>query len=184
MVIREPRRFRYGNVWRRLVPLTAIAGITVAGIAYAPYGYAAVSRPICQGVTDEGCQLRWQEVPTDDGGQVTQCVQFCAQGGPRPRRVAAVAAPLPPQGACQLAVFAGPNFAGPTEQAEADFPELGEEWGQKIASVRVLRGSWDFFTDENYEGEGMRLTPGDYPDLGPDWTAKINSFMCSEPDGQ
>ena len=42
-------------------------------------------------------------------------------------------------------------------------------------------GTWDFFTDEDFGGETVRMGPGPYPDLGPDWTKKIGSFMCVQP---
>jgi Beta/Gamma crystallin len=53
--------------------------------------------------------------------------------------------------------------------------------GNEIASIVVAAGTWDFFADENFGGESLRLTPGTYPRLAPEWTRHIGSFMCVEP---
>ncbi len=42
-------------------------------------------------------------------------------------------------------------------------------------------GTWDFFSDDDFGGNTMRLTAGTYPTLTPDWGKKINSFTCVEP---
>jgi len=57
----------------------ALAAIVVGGYYYQPYGLVEVEPPACTGVTDEGCELRMTEVPTEDGEVVPQCVQFCPQ---------------------------------------------------------------------------------------------------------
>jgi hypothetical protein len=46
--------------------------------------------------------------------------------------------------------------------------------GQSVSSVQVK----DFFGDDRFQGENMRLLPGQYPQLGPDFTKRIGSFMC------
>ena len=33
--------------------------------------------------------------------------------------------------------------------------------------MRVASGTWDFFSDQEFTGETMRLAPGEYADLGP-----------------
>lgn len=50
-----------------------------------------------------------------------------------------------------------------------------------MASIQAIAGTWDFFTDDNYGGETIRLTPGEYRTLGENWTHQISSFMCVEP---
>jgi hypothetical protein len=47
--------------------------------------------------------------------------------------------------------------------------------------VQVRSGTWDFFSDQQFTGETMRLAPGSYADLGPQWTKRAGSFMCVQP---
>ena len=63
---------RYG-----FIPLAAITAILVGGIAYSAYAYVPVEQPLCLGYTDDGCELRWQEVMTVEGDAIPQCVTFC-----------------------------------------------------------------------------------------------------------
>jgi hypothetical protein len=66
-------RGRYWNV----VPIVALGAFTVGAIAYAPYAYLPVAEPVCSGYTEDGCVLRWTEVPTEQGDLVPQCVTYC-----------------------------------------------------------------------------------------------------------
>jgi hypothetical protein len=66
-------RGRYWNV----VPIVALGAFTVGAIAYAPYAYLPVAEPVCTGYTEDGCVLRWTEVPTEQGDLVPQCVTYC-----------------------------------------------------------------------------------------------------------
>ena len=70
-------RARYGGRIVTFVGIGAVAAILVGARYYQPYGYVEVEPPACTGVTDEGCELRLTEVPTEDGDVVPQCVQFC-----------------------------------------------------------------------------------------------------------
>ena len=49
---------------------------------------------------------------------------------------------------------------------------------QVIASMQIQAGTWDFFSEDNFSGENMRLAPGAYPELAPEWSKRIGSFMC------
>jgi hypothetical protein len=66
-------RGRYWNV----VPIVALGAFTIGAIAYAPYAYLPVAEPVCEGYTEDGCILRWTEVPTEEGDLVPQCVTYC-----------------------------------------------------------------------------------------------------------
>jgi hypothetical protein len=71
------------------------------------------------------------------------------------------------------------SIPSPISPAGDEQPALSQTgWQDAIASIEVKSGVWDFFTDENFSGNNMRLRPGTYQNLGPDWTRKINSFMC------
>jgi hypothetical protein len=87
--------------------------------------------------------------------------------------------PLPQGGACEISIFSEPNFTGTNATASDEQPNLDEiGWQNQIASVQVQSGTWDFFSDQQFTGETMRLGPGQYADLGPQWAKKAGSFMC------
>ncbi len=50
-----------------------------------------------------------------------------------------------------------------------------------LSAQRHKSGTWDFYSDENYGGEMMRLGVGSYPTLDPKWSKNIGSFQCSGP---
>jgi len=177
-----PHKLWWHSSWKTFVPFTALGVALIGGSYYWPDAYVSVARPYCTGVTPDGCQLNWQQVGFEGGGSEWQCVQFCQRPGvaPPPRAAALVVAPPAPAGGrCELEVYADANFAGLNAQSTTDQPKLAESgWKNEIASVQVKAGTWDFFTEDDFAGENMRLAPGPYPDLGPQWTKKVGSFMC------
>jgi len=177
-----PHKLWWHGGWKTFVPFTAISAVLIGGAYYWPDAYVSVARPYCGGLTPEGCQLNWQQVGFEGGGSEWQCVAYCQRPGvPPPPRPASlvVAPPAPASGRCEVEVFADPKFAGLTAQSNTDQPKLGEAgWKNEIASVQVKAGTWDFFSEDDFAGENMRLAPGPYPDLGPQWTKRIGSFMC------
>jgi hypothetical protein len=211
VVVRAPRRVWIGNTWRTFVPLAALTGVYLGSTYYAPYGYAAVSRPACRGITEDGCTLQWQDVPLDDGGSDLQCVQYCpptmvgaapppAMATPVPPRVVPAPAtvgsvPMAPVAAadadaqadaqvqgCAMTVFAEANFSGISSPVQEDEPKLSEVgWQNEIGSIQIQSGTWEFFADEEYTGDAMRMKPGQYENLGPQWAKRIGSFMCISP---
>ncbi len=65
---------------RRHVPIRFLAPLFLAGTYYYPYRYLTYDAPVCSGLTDNGCQLQWTEVPLEDGeGTAWQCVEYCLQ---------------------------------------------------------------------------------------------------------
>jgi len=181
-----PRRTYWGGRWRTFVPLAAIGAVAIGGAYYYADGYVSVARPYCDGLSPEGCRLNWQRVDFEDGGSEWQCVQFCRRpNAPPPARTVALAAPPPPPPAdakCELTIYPDPNFGGTAVTTSDEQPALSESgWQNQIASVKVASGTWDFFTEEEFAGENLRLEPGEYPNLGPDWTRKAGSFMCVQP---
>ena len=77
-----------------------------------------------------------------------------------------------------------PQFAGVSAPSDVDQPQLAEAgWKNEIASIQVKAGTWDFFTEDEFAGENMRLPPGPYPDLGPQWTKRSGrSCACRAAD--
>jgi hypothetical protein len=181
---RGPRHIWIGGILRRLVLYSAIPAVYYGTQAYYPQGYVAMARPYCGGQTEDGCNLVWRDVPTEDGGSVPQCVQFCPQGvSPQPVAVSSAQTapePMGNEGACEFKAFSEPDLQGESFTTTDNYPTM-QEWNDQIGSIQVTAGTWEFFSDENYGGESMRLTPGDYRTLGDNWNFQISSFMCSEP---
>ena len=179
-VVRGPRAVFNGARNVNVVPVAALPDMFIAGNAFQPNGFVALAQPVCGGVTTEGCALRWQNVATDDGGIVTQCVQYCPRAGGTP--VAASAAPAAATRACEVAIFAEGNLAGMNSATTEDQLELAAlGWEKQIASIQVKDGTWDFYTEAGFAGETMRLAPGTYGNLGDRWTKQVSSFMCVQP---
>ncbi len=177
-----PKRIWVGGRWKTFIAFSAIHAVRIGGGYYWPDAYVNVGRPYCTGTTPDGCQLNWQLVNFEDGGNAFQCVQFCPRPNapPPPQAVALTPPPpVPAAGACEVTVFSEPNFTGQDATTGEEQPTLSQTgWQDQIVSVQVKSGVWDFFSEENFGGNNMRLRPGSYKDLGPEWSKKINSFMC------
>ena len=186
-IVRGPRSIWWNGRLRTLVALSVLGGIYVGGTYFIADGYVPLGVPACRGLTPDGCQLTWRDVPTDDGGVIAQCVQFC------PRRVAtAVDAPVVAQPVaapvaavaqgCEISIHAEPNFGGVNSDVTADQPQLSQfGWDKAISSINIKSGTWDFYSDDNYGGQMIRLAPGQYATLAQGWDKTINSMMCAQP---
>src|SRR6185312_4014128 len=120
--------------------------------------------------TPDGCRLNWQRVDFEGGDSEWQCVQYCPRPGmPPPARTVALVSPppMPQAGACEVAIFSEPGFGGTNATSADEQPDLGElGWANQVASLRVMSGTWDFFSEPGFTGEVVRYGPGEYPDLG------------------
>jgi hypothetical protein len=105
--------------------------------------------------------------------------------GVGPAREPVVAAPEPPPAlatGCELLIYSETNFKGLSAPVDEDQPTLGDNgWQNEIASLEIKSGTWDFYSDEQYSGDVMRLGAGTYATLDPKWAKHIGSFMCSTP---
>ncbi len=191
---RGSRRIHWGGRWRSYVPLAALGAVAVGGAYYYPDAYLSVARPYCEGATPDGCRLNWQMVGFEDGGGEGgwQCVQYCPRPGAAPptrstaltesSSSASLSSSSPSQGTCEITIYSAPRFASTAVPTSDDQPKLSESgWQNQIASLEIKAGTWEIFTEEQFNGNAMRLPPGSYPELEPEWTKKINSFMCIEP---
>ena len=183
-ILKGPKFIWFGGYRRFFVPVGLLGVALIGGSYWYPDGYVSIEGPACTGFTPDGCQLHWRMVDFEDGGAEPQCVQYCPQVGPPPAR--AVDLPPPPafaqSGACQMTIFSQPNFTGlsaPTEDSQQALSQAG--WRNEISSIQVQAGTWDFFSEENFGGESMRLSAGPYPMLAPEWSKRIGSFMCVQP---
>jgi hypothetical protein len=172
------RRIWWNGGWRNLIGISLLTGWAIGDVFYYPEGYVAYSQPLCTGYTDDGCVLRWQDVATDDGSTIPQCVQAC----PKVRKPVEVTTPAPvaaaPRKGCEVVVFADKNLQGQSFKTTDDQPLLNDQWDKQISSIQVVAGTWDFSTEAQYGGDAMRLAPGSYRDLGATWDDQISSFQC------
>ncbi|SRR6266545_1305304 len=76
-VWRGSRRVRYGNNWRTFRALSALSVLIIGGATYYPYAYLSAPEPVCEGETEDGCILQWQEIETLEGPRLFQCVAYC-----------------------------------------------------------------------------------------------------------
>jgi hypothetical protein len=70
-------RIRYGNSWRTFVALGVLAPLLIGAHHYYPYAYIDAPGPYCSGLTEDGCQLVYDEIETIDGAVYPQCVAYC-----------------------------------------------------------------------------------------------------------
>jgi hypothetical protein len=76
-VWRSGYRVRHGNGWLTFVALRTLTSIAIGSRHYYPYAYITAPQPYCTGLTEDGCQLMWQDVETIEGDIVSQCVAYC-----------------------------------------------------------------------------------------------------------
>jgi hypothetical protein len=76
-VWRSGYRVRHGSGWQTFVALRTLTAIAIGSRHYYPYAYITAPRPYCTGLTEDGCQLMWQDVETIEGDIVSQCVAYC-----------------------------------------------------------------------------------------------------------
>ena len=189
-IFRGPRQIWWAGAWVSLAALAVIPAVWVGGLEYDPWGYVALAEPVCSGVSPEGYRLRWQDVPTDTGVLVPQCVAYYPRGKAAPA-VAAGAVPGQAVGAaqpvaaamaqgCLVDIYSQVAFTGTSSDVAADQPRLSDYgWDKQISSLDVKSGTWDFYSEPDYGGQMVRLPPGQYANLE-GWDKQISSFMCTQ----
>lgn len=74
-------------------------------------------------------------------------------------------------------IFTDSNFSGTKSgPIEQDSASVGNFWNDKISSIKIYSGTWEFFEHVNYQGRSFRLHPGNYSALSRDWNDVISSF--------
>jgi hypothetical protein len=76
-VWRSGYRVHRGSGWRTFVALSVLGAIAIGSSQYYPYAYISAPEPYCEGLTEDGCQLLWQDVQTIEGDVIPQCVAYC-----------------------------------------------------------------------------------------------------------
>ena len=76
-VWRSGYRVRRGGGWRTFVALGTLGVLAIGAAEYYPYAYIDAPEPYCDGLTEDGCQMVYDEVETMEGDMVGQCVAYC-----------------------------------------------------------------------------------------------------------
>lgn len=76
-VWRSGYRVRHGGGWRTFVALSTLSAIMIGSNEYYPYAYITAPEDYCQGLTEDGCELNWEQVQTEEGDVIDQCVAYC-----------------------------------------------------------------------------------------------------------
>jgi len=74
-------------------------------------------------------------------------------------------------------IFVDAQFSGTTSGClDQDYSYVGDFWNDKISSIKVYSGTWEFFEHANFQGRSFQLTPGEYPWVTSTWNDMISSF--------
>jgi hypothetical protein len=76
-VWRSGYRVRHGSGWWTFVALSTLGAIAIESNEFYPYAYISAPQDYCEGLTEDGCELMWQDVKTIEGDLVPQCVAYC-----------------------------------------------------------------------------------------------------------
>lgn len=74
---RSGYRIRRGGGFRTFAALSLLGAIAYGGTTYYPYAYISAPQNYCDGLTEDGCELAWQDVETLEGDVIPQCVAYC-----------------------------------------------------------------------------------------------------------
>ena len=78
----------------------------------------------------------------------------------------------------EVIIYENSNFSGAQQRINGSIPNIGLEWNDKISSVIVISGTWQFFDHENYGGDSSKqIGPGYYDDLSiPEFNLNDNTI--------
>jgi hypothetical protein len=77
-VWRHGHRVRHRGGWYTFIALGMLAPIVIgADEFFYPYAYISAPEPYCEGLTEDGCWLVWENVETLEGDIIPQCVAYC-----------------------------------------------------------------------------------------------------------
>jgi hypothetical protein len=82
---------------------------------------------------------------------------------------------------CEVRVYAEENFAGKPWRTNDDERRLPDGYNDRVSSIQILSGKWEFFEHYNFNGKALKLAPGEHPRLEGDWSRIISSLRCVEP---
>jgi len=65
-----------------------------------------------------------------------------------------------------IALFEHFHFIGGAELTFANWKYVGDWWVDKISSILVVAGTWEFFSKRDYKGDCWTYAPGLYDEIG------------------
>lgn len=84
------------------------------------------------------------------------------------------------KGLPEIVIYQDIKFGGASERTNLNWYYVGDWWNDKISSIVVVSGVWEFFEHHHYEGRKWTLRPGYYS-----WVVDagipndiISSFRC------
>ena len=78
-------------------------------------------------------------------------------------------------------IFEDINFAGTTSGSlDRDYSNIGDFWNDKISSIKVYSGNWEFFEHAHFQGRNFQLKPGEYPSFNNETNDTISSFKKAD----
>jgi uncharacterized protein YkwD len=78
-------------------------------------------------------------------------------------------------------IFVDSNFSGGASGSiDSDYSYIGDFWNDKISSIKVYSGTWEFFEHANFQGRSFQLTPGEYPSFNNESNDTISSFKKAD----
>jgi hypothetical protein len=87
------------------------------------------------------------------------------------------------QSGCDLTVYEHTNYRGESLRLRQDVPLVEERWNDRISSVTITAGTWEFFEHAEFRGARTRLRPGRYSWIGEQLDDQISSLRCVAPGG-
>jgi len=76
-----------------------------------------------------------------------------------------------------IKIFTDAQFSGSASPSlNKSYPYVGEFWNDKISSIKIESGTWEFFEHADFRGRSFRLAPGNYAYVTNTWNDVISSF--------
>jgi hypothetical protein len=79
---------------------------------------------------------------------------------------------------CRVQLYEDPHFQGARWSTTNSWAAVGWEFNDKISSIKVRSGVWQFFRGDNFQHQIQTLFPGNYATLTPTLANAISSFRC------
>jgi hypothetical protein len=73
----DSHRVYRDGYWTTFVGLGVLTPVAIGTAYYYPYAYIDAPASYCDGLTEDGCELEWQPVPTVEGSTEFACVAYC-----------------------------------------------------------------------------------------------------------
>jgi CubicO group peptidase (beta-lactamase class C family) len=82
---------------------------------------------------------------------------------------------------CEVLLYPEENFNGKPWRTSDDDRRLPEGYSDRVSSIRIASGNWEFYEHYNFNGKALKLGPGEHPRLAGGWNTIISSLRCIEP---